>query len=290
MTRIRQIGAAALALTLSGALHAAGLVRFATPQDVALQGGDLQAVPQLGDSFADLAAGGAVSAPAPAVTQPMTVAQPITPVPPVAQAAPQPPVSAAPVPDTSSIPPLDHPATAALAPAAPAPLAPTPQETALAPIEQTHAPEQSLRPQHRPDRPRPQVARAMPQSAGNADRNATRGAQSGQEQARATTAAAASAQPAAQGDGGRAASATYARTVLTQITRTRKERAPTRGRAVVAFAITDAGTLASVTVVQSSGSAALDQVAMDHIRRAAPFPQPPAGAQRQFSFEFVGRS
>ena len=63
-----------------------------------------------------------------------------------------------------------------------------------------------------------------------------------------------------------------------------------RGRTVVAFSISDAGALASVKVLQSSGSTDLDQVAVDHIRRAAPFPKPPSGARRQFSFEFVGRS
>ncbi|TVP69897.1 MAG: energy transducer TonB [Rhodobacteraceae bacterium] len=58
---------------------------------------------------------------------------------------------------------------------------------------------------------------------------------------------------------------------------------------MVAFSVGSNGGLASVSVAQSSGHAGLDQTALDHIRRAAPFPPPPAGAQCQFSFEFVGR-
>ncbi|HSF64458.1 MAG TPA: TonB family protein [Paracoccaceae bacterium] len=41
-------------------------------------------------------------------------------------------------------------------------------------------------------------------------------------------------------------------------------------------------------ILRSSGSATLDAAALDHIRRAAPFPPPPDGGAR-FSFEFVAR-
>jgi protein TonB len=302
MTRLRQLSVAALALTLSGGLHAAGFIHLVPQTDVALQGGAAETLPTLGDSFADMAQGAAVSAPPPDAVQPETTAQP---TPPVAQTAPVAPVQATPVPMAEALPPVSDPQMAALAPVAtPAPAKPvTPQETlAPTPDSATAAPDQSLRPQPRPDRPAPQVAtrrpdpepaprqqaRATPQPQGNADRNATRGANSGQQDAKA--AAAQSRQAANQGDGGAAASASYGRAVLTQISRTRKARAPSRGRTVVAFSISEGGGLASVKVLQSSGSPDLDQVALDHIRRAAPFPKPPAGARRQFSFEFVGRS
>jgi hypothetical protein len=42
-------------------------------------------------------------------------------------------------------------------------------------------------------------------------------------------------------------------------------------------------------VLQGSGNAALDQIATDHIRRAATFPTPPEGACTSFSFEYFGR-
>jgi periplasmic protein TonB len=44
-----------------------------------------------------------------------------------------------------------------------------------------------------------------------------------------------------------------------------------------------------VTILEPSGNAALDAVAMDHIRRTAPFPAPPDGVAANFSFEFVGK-
>jgi protein TonB len=77
--------------------------------------------------------------------------------------------------------------------------------------------------------------------------------------------------------------------VLRKIQRVRQVRSPARGRVVVAFSIAPSGALASVSVSRSSGHAALDRVALEHIQRAAPFSPPPQGAQRQFNFEFVGR-
>lgn len=300
MTRPRQFTVAAVALTLSGALHAAVFMRSAPETDVAMQGGTAQAVPTLGDSFADMAQGASRAAPLPGTVRPETAAQA---TPPVAQAAPISPVQAKPLPVAEVVPAVNDPQMAALAPVSASIMAQpsTPPDKLVAlPETERSAPEKSLRPQLRPDRPAPQVVgrRADPEPAprqqnraapqGNADRNAARGVPTGQEKAAAASAQ--SRQPATRGDGGAAASATYGRAVLTQISRTRKARAPARGRAVVAFSISDGGALASVTVLQSSGSPDLDQVALDHIRRAAPFPKPPAGAQRQFSFEFVGRS
>lgn len=44
----------------------------------------------------------------------------------------------------------------------------------------------------------------------------------------------------------------------------------------VAFAIDEGGGLISVRIVASSGSPVLDEAAIDLIRRATPFPPPPA--------------
>ena len=275
MTRLKQMIMATAALTLSAGLHAAGLVGFAPPADLAVQGGQTEAVPRLGDSFADLAQGAAAPVSPPAKALPpvtaLTRQTPVTPV--TADAAHTPMALTATIPDAAPAPP-------------PLPaLAPVPEvATAAAPRPSAQRPQARPEPRQVP-RQKPQAA---PQQQGNADRNATRGENAGQETAKAT--AAQSRRATSQGDGGAAANAGYGRKVLAQINRTRKARAPSRGRAVVAFAISEAGTLASVKVLQSSGSPDLDQVALDHIRRAAPFPKPPAGAQRQFSFEFVGRS
>jgi protein TonB len=59
-----------------------------------------------------------------------------------------------------------------------------------------------------------------------------------------------------------------------------------RGRAVVAFGVTRSGGLAYARIRRSSGSAALDRLALGAVRGAAPFPPPPPGATRQFSIPF----
>lgn len=56
------------------------------------------------------------------------------------------------------------------------------------------------------------------------------------------------------------------------------------------FSIAPDGGLAGVQILQSSGNAALDRIAVDHIRRSAPFPAPPPTATaRNYSFEVVGK-
>jgi protein TonB len=50
------------------------------------------------------------------------------------------------------------------------------------------------------------------------------------------------------------------------------------GRAVVRFSIRRDGALGEARLASSSGSSALDQAALETVRRAAPFPAPPVGA------------
>lgn len=83
--------------------------------------------------------------------------------------------------------------------------------------------------------------------------------------------------------------ARYSDRVMRQIAKLRRQKAPERGVVTVGFEIGGDGGLRRVAVVSSSGSVALDKVAMDHIRRAAPFPPPPEGVAVRFAFEFVGR-
>lgn len=56
-----------------------------------------------------------------------------------------------------------------------------------------------------------------------------------------------------------------------------------RGQTVVVFAIDDQGALTSLKVAISSGNPAVDDSALEFIRRSAPFPPPPPGGQRVFS-------
>ena len=62
-----------------------------------------------------------------------------------------------------------------------------------------------------------------------------------------------------------------------------------RGATVVAFRVAGSGGLAGLSVARSSGSAALDRAALRVVQRAAPFPAPPAGAQRSFSIKIEAR-
>ena len=55
------------------------------------------------------------------------------------------------------------------------------------------------------------------------------------------------------------------------------------------FSIDQLMELAGLSVARSSGSAALDRAALRVVQRAAPFPAPPAGAQRSFSIKIEAR-
>lgn len=83
--------------------------------------------------------------------------------------------------------------------------------------------------------------------------------------------------------GGKASAASYGAQVMKKIAKTKKKRAGEKGTAVVAFSITGSGGLASASIARSSGSAKVDQIALDHVRRAAPFAPPPPGAKTSFT-------
>ncbi|WP_395698278.1 energy transducer TonB [Methylocella sp.] len=60
-----------------------------------------------------------------------------------------------------------------------------------------------------------------------------------------------------------------------------------RGRAVVTFSLNDAGDVTKVSLLRSSGEADLDVESLALVARAAPFPKPPPGAQRDFAAEIT---
>lgn len=59
------------------------------------------------------------------------------------------------------------------------------------------------------------------------------------------------------------------------------------GKAVVAFTLDDRGAIVSLSLAQTSGYADLDAEALAMIQRVAPFPPPPAGAQRSFAAAII---
>jgi len=146
---------------------------------------------------------------------------------------------------------------------------------------------QSLRPVARPVRT-PETRETVAEAARAAEVNPAPMPES--EAVAQAAGAQQAAQPAQrrQDAGGREA-ARYGDAVMRQIAAQRRAKAPERGVVTVGFEVGGDGGLRRVAVIASSGSAALDQVAVDHIRRAAPFPPPPQGAATRFAFEFVGR-
>lgn len=121
---------------------------------------------------------------------------------------------------------------------------------------------------------------------GNAARSANTGTASGTTASRATTQGSTKQQSR---ESGNAAALNYPGKVLRRISRVGKPRVNNRGTAVVAFSISGSGGLASLSIARSSGSPALDQAALRVIRKAAPFPAPPRGAQRSYSIKVKGR-
>ena len=81
---------------------------------------------------------------------------------------------------------------------------------------------------------------------------------------------------------GNGAVSNYPGKVYARIARTRRKNAGGTGTARVSFSISSGGGLASVRLAKSSGNSRVDNAAVAHVKRAAPFPKPPAGAQRSF--------
>ena len=189
-------------------------------------------------------------------------------------------------------------------------VAPAPPVETLTAEAEDDAPRLSQRPQRRdPERaaeaakkakpkpqPKPQKTKPKQTTRGNAKRDNTKGAQTAaragnaaQTAARAGNAAQSGTRQRAAAPAGNAAASNYPGQVMSRIARVGKPRVRSRGTAVIAFSIGGGGQLAGVRVARSSGSAALDQAALGIIRQAAPFPRPPAGAQRNFSIQIKGR-
>ncbi|MCV6592852.1 MAG: TonB family protein [Silicimonas sp.] len=164
---------------------------------------------------------------------------------------------------------------------------PAPPETLAATEDQ--ALESSPRPTARPKRPKPktptpkkqspQKAKPKPQKQGNSRADGVAGSATGSDKARAKTNATAS---GTGGGSGNAAVSNYAGKVHRKIQRVRKPRVSGRAKVWIRFSIKPNGGLASISLVKGSGSARLDRAALQVIRKAAPFPKPPPGAQRSF--------
>ncbi|WP_375174010.1 TonB family protein [Pseudooceanicola sp.] len=133
----------------------------------------------------------------------------------------------------------------------------------------------------RAEKPKPKP-KPKPKQApqGNAEQTAKAGSVSGSENARAKSQGVDNARGT---EAGNAAASNYPGLVSRKLARVRKPSVGRRGTAYVAFSVTPSGGLGSVSLARSSGSPQIDKAALSMVRRAAPFPRPPAGAQRNFS-------
>lgn len=308
---------------ISAGLHLIGFGFAARTQDILIEGSAPAQFARLGNSFADLAQG----AYAPKIPDSLQDISPevqmaqVPPAPPPAaapsdaasQPTPHTAETAAPQTQQPALPALTESATpVALAVTSPSlhtataaglstPLphlstATSPDLEVMRgeePVE-TRSPDAStVRPQTRPDRrpskPQPpqRTAAAPSQASRGGETTARRGLDDGREDAQASTGAQSSTGTRSQT--GNADAANYGGRVWRQLRQTRRVRAGARGTATVGFRIASSGAVASVYVISSAGKAQVDQAAIQHIHRAAPFPPPPRGAQTKFSYQYEGR-
>jgi periplasmic protein TonB len=257
------------ALLLSVGLHA-GLFSLTAGGEVAmLEAGSEQATTvRLGNSFQDLSAGQAAVPvdPSRASQVPLEpeVVKPVPATVPLATSAPRPEPSVTPL----------VPAASEVQPPVAKPVSATQSVVGQEPEPQAKS-DPKPKAQPKPEPPAP-VGGSEESRAGQAD-----GEAEGQAQTRATTEATGAAE-------GTAKASNYPGLVMKKLKKTRKDRVSGSGTALVGFTIASDGSLAGAKIVRSSGSDAVDKAALALVARAAPFPPPPKGAERSFSFEFSG--
>lgn len=155
----------------------------------------------------------------------------------------------------------------------PKPAGPQKQATSEKPKKQPDPKPAKPEAKDKPQKPKEKIAEAKP-----GKKTAIPAAPAAPQKGQKTKGGAAKVSPAA-----------YAKAVMKRVRATKKKSGAGKGVVVVGFTVAKNGGLAGVKVIRSSGNAALDQIAVSHIQRSAPFPAPPEGAGRSFSFEFVGK-
>ena len=239
--------------------------------------------------------------PSPAPQEALQAAAPVEPAPPPKeipsqQAEPAPDLAQPPANPVEPSPALQEAVPATTSPAAPVESTPAPKETASQQVES--APDVTEPPRAAPlaktppalDLPAPPAGRPRaPPVAAPSRSTQTRPLRSKPGPEPTHVAAYAPVAPKAAAPVVSAAVlAEYQRTVTARLSAVKRypdaarERAP-QGVAVVSFSISEFGEVAGVSISRSAGDAMLDAEALATVRRASPFPAPPAGAPRAFS-------
>lgn len=316
-----------VALALFGAslaAHCAVLGIKTRPDPASIAGGAAASVAKLGNSFQDMAVGVMTAQPTPEITPETSIkvqrhTEQTAPTTPTQTPNLTPPVQSAQTPNAPVPVIQSSPSNRATTPLAPALTVTSPtQMTAVVPI--TLAPSPALipvvtpsaavplqaalpdpvqetvrvsrRPAVRPKSLEEKVAAAASkpektQPRGNAKKQARAGSADGKAKAKANVAAPRKA--AVSSKAANAAISNYPGQVMRRLARQKRPRAASKGTAVVSFAIAANGGVSRVGIAKSSGSAQLDKDAVALVRRAGPFPAPPAGAQRSFKIRIKGR-
>ncbi|MEM8540166.1 MAG: TonB family protein [Pseudomonadota bacterium] len=154
---------------------------------------------------------------------------------------------------------------------------PIPQVRPERPKQKTAAPKKKTK-----NAPPKQVAKKPAKGSENskAKANAKAGSQSGKLKSKEAHASKKSKRKSSKA--GNAAASNYPGKVHRKIARTSERRAGAKGTARVGFTVTANGGVSGVSIIRSSGNRKVDSVAMSQVKRAAPFPKPPSGAQRRF--------
>ena len=263
----RLTGLTALALAL--AVHAGLVLALVRPQDVKQEGAGQPQEATLGASFASLA----------------TPATPSDAAKPTLEAAkPEPPKALSATKATS--------AAQAAAPTPLKPVAAKPAAPSAAPSAVSAEPEAKPKPVVKPaPKPRatakPTKKPAPAPKAKPAPRPVKKGSATGSRTSKAKPSGTPKKAPSKKA--GNAAASNYPGRVNRHIAKRGRPSVGVKGRAVIRFTISANGRLASASVARSSGSTKLDSAALRLVRRAAPVPRPPAGAQRTFSIGIRSR-
>ena len=178
-------------------------------------------------------------------------------------------------------------------------VAQTPEE--VKPVEtaevqpEPEKPEEVVTPTPKPKvtaREKPVEKKRSPQKTagdkGDAQQSSTRGVAEGNSSAQSDN----SSQAANGNNGvGTAATANYTGKIRSRIRRAIRKPRGVEGSVVVTFSVSGSGSLTSARVSRGSGVPEIDQLALDAVRRAAPFRPPPGGQAMTMSapFEITSR-
>jgi protein TonB len=293
--------AAGGAFAVSLAVHGALLAGFALPAGQAGAPGGEARIAMMGQSFEDRVAGRVmpVAPPQPApqaeTVERVAAARPVTPTasavsttsPSTSAVEEAPRAAVTPIPTSTVVtPPTGTTAPPPVAREAPSEEAISAEDLPGSPFAVATSPRPAPRPERATRRAAAEASTPTPAPSGNARSDARTGEADGREEGTAATR-----QTEGAADTGVSAReiARYPQQVNRHLGRLRHPNTSFRGSAVVAFTIGPNGGLAALRIVRSSGNAGFDDLALAHIRRAVPFPAPPAGAQTQYSVTIRGR-